>query len=82
MRTGSGSAPAGGRGTVPSLRPLLPWNLWKLWRRPRQDEQGRPGFYSDRALAERRTAQKTCICPSFASNRGECPVHDELGRVR
>jgi hypothetical protein len=23
-----------------------------------------------------------CICPSHASNRGECPVHDDHGRVR
>jgi hypothetical protein len=23
-----------------------------------------------------------CICPSHASNRGECPVHDDKGRVR
>lgn len=23
-----------------------------------------------------------CICPSHASNRGECPIHDDKGRVR
>lgn len=41
-----------------------------------------PGSYSDRAIRERRAAAKRCICPSHASNRGECPVHDEKGRVR
>lgn len=25
---------------------------------------------------------KVCICPSHASNRGECPIHDDKGRVR
>jgi hypothetical protein len=40
------------------------------------------GYYSDRQIAERRTAARRCICPSHASNRGECPVHDEKGRPR
>jgi hypothetical protein len=31
---------------------------------------------------ERRTKEKVCICPSHASNRGECPIHDDKGRVR
>lgn len=26
--------------------------------------------------------ERVCICPSHASNRGECPIHDEKGRVR
>ncbi len=29
-----------------------------------------------------RTKAKVCICPSHASNRGECPIHDDHGRVR
>ena len=40
------------------------------------------GYYSDRRIKERRDAAKRCICPSYASNRGECPIHDEKGRVR
>jgi hypothetical protein len=46
-----------------------------------QDARAR-GYYSDRAIRERRAAAKRCICPSHASNRGECPVHDDKGRVR
>lgn len=42
----------------------------------------RPGQYSDRAIRERRKTAKVCICPSHASNRGECPIHDAHGRVR
>jgi hypothetical protein len=41
-----------------------------------------PGQYSERAIRERRLAAKVCICPSHASNRGECVIHDEYGRVR
>ncbi len=41
-----------------------------------------PGQYSDRAIRERRARDKRCICPSHASNRGACEVHDELGRPR
>lgn len=40
------------------------------------------GYYSDRQIAERRAAAKRCICPSHASNRGECPIHDKKGLVR
>jgi hypothetical protein len=40
-----------------------------------------PGQYSDRLIRERREDAKRCICPSHASNRGDCPVHDEKGRV-
>lgn len=42
----------------------------------------RLGQYSDRAIREHRKAAKVCICPSHASNHGECPVHDVRGRVR
>ena len=41
-----------------------------------------PGEYSDRAIRERQAAVKRCICPSYASNRGACPIHDTHGRVR
>jgi hypothetical protein len=34
------------------------------------------------AEIERETKERVCICPSHASNRGECPIHDEKGRVR
>ncbi len=40
------------------------------------------GFYSDRQIKERRDVAKQCICPSHASNRGECPVHDKRGHPR
>lgn len=33
-------------------------------------------------LLRTRRAERVCICPSHASNRGECPIHDEKGRVR
>lgn len=36
----------------------------------------------ERERAEQLAAEKVCICPSHASHRGECPVHDEKGRVR
>ena len=42
----------------------------------------RPGQYSDRAIRERRQSERVCICPSHASNLGECVVHDAHGRVR
>lgn len=29
-----------------------------------------------------RAERVRCICPSHASNRGECPIHDDKGRVR
>lgn len=35
----------------------------------------------ERILRARRS-ERVCICPSHASNRGECPVHDTHGRVR
>lgn len=41
-----------------------------------------PGQYSDRAIAAFRHSQKRCICPSLLSNRGDCPIHDDHGRVR
>jgi hypothetical protein len=36
----------------------------------------------ERESRERRVTEKRCICPSHASNRGECPIHDDKGRVR
>ena len=36
----------------------------------------------ERLWWKRKRDGKTCICPSHASNRGECPTHDDKGRVR
>lgn len=36
----------------------------------------------DRAREALDILNGVCICPSHASNRGECPIHDDKGRVR